>query len=152
MKKNGCGSTVQVPDVNALVYAFRPDVVQHGAFRAWLNEVSEGHETLGIPDIVLLGLVRVSTNPRAWAAPSSLEEVLAFADELRHLPTYRQLHASPHHWPIFATFSRISGSRPDDFTDNCLAALAMENEAELISADKGFARFPGLRWRDPSRP
>ena len=30
-----------------------------------------------------------------------------------------------------------------------IAALAMEREAELHTNDGDFARFPGLRWRNP---
>ncbi len=33
--------------------------------------------------------------------------------------------------------------------DAYLAALAIEIGAELISADRDFTRFPGLRWRHP---
>jgi predicted nucleic acid-binding protein len=33
--------------------------------------------------------------------------------------------------------------------DAHLAALAMEHGAELCSADNDFARFRGLRWRNP---
>jgi len=33
-------------------------------------------------------------------------------------------------------------------TDAHLAALAMEYQAELVSTDTDFARFPGLRWRN----
>ena len=29
------------------------------------------------------------------------------------------------------------------------AALALEHGAELLTADRDFARFPGLRWRHP---
>jgi predicted nucleic acid-binding protein len=34
-------------------------------------------------------------------------------------------------------------------TDTHLAALAIEHQAELHSNDADFARFPGLRWRNP---
>ena len=34
-------------------------------------------------------------------------------------------------------------------TDAHLAALAIEWGLELQSADRDFARYPGLRWRDP---
>jgi predicted nucleic acid-binding protein len=34
-------------------------------------------------------------------------------------------------------------------TDAHLAALAIENQAELHSNDADFNRFPGLRWRNP---
>ena len=30
-----------------------------------------------------------------------------------------------------------------------LAALAIERQAELHSTDQDFARFSGLRWRNP---
>ena len=34
-------------------------------------------------------------------------------------------------------------------TDAHLAALAIENQAELQSNDTDFARFSGLAWRNP---
>ena len=34
-------------------------------------------------------------------------------------------------------------------TDAHLAALAIEHQCELHSNDTDFARFPGLRWRNP---
>lgn len=34
-------------------------------------------------------------------------------------------------------------------THGQLAALAIEHGVELMSADGDFARFPGLRWRNP---
>ena len=33
--------------------------------------------------------------------------------------------------------------------DAHLAAIAIEYQAELHSNDADFARFPGLRWRNP---
>ena len=30
-----------------------------------------------------------------------------------------------------------------------IAALAIEHQAEVHSNDNDFARFPGLRWRNP---
>jgi predicted nucleic acid-binding protein len=34
-------------------------------------------------------------------------------------------------------------------SDAHLAAIAIEHGAELCSLDGDFARFPGLRWRNP---
>ena len=34
-------------------------------------------------------------------------------------------------------------------SDAHLAALAIEHGAELCSSDHDFARFPGLKWRNP---
>jgi len=34
-------------------------------------------------------------------------------------------------------------------TDASLAAIAMENAATLVSTDRDFARFSGLKWVNP---
>lgn len=34
-------------------------------------------------------------------------------------------------------------------SDAYLAALAIEHDCDLVTADSDFARFPGLRWRNP---
>jgi predicted nucleic acid-binding protein len=34
-------------------------------------------------------------------------------------------------------------------SDAHLAALALEQRAEICSFDKDFMRFPGLKWRNP---
>lgn len=38
---------------------------------------------------------------------------------------------------------------PNLVTDAHLAALAIEHQAELLSNDTDFGRFPGLAWRNP---
>jgi len=40
-------------------------------------------------------------------------------------------------------------SRGDDVMDAHLAALAIEHGLILCSADRGFVRFRGLRWKNP---
>jgi predicted nucleic acid-binding protein len=37
----------------------------------------------------------------------------------------------------------------NDIPDAYIAAYAVENNATLLSADRGFARFDRLRWRHP---
>ena len=39
--------------------------------------------------------------------------------------------------------------RIDDALFRRVAAYAIENNATLLSADRGFARFERLRWRHP---
>jgi predicted nucleic acid-binding protein len=42
-----------------------------------------------------------------------------------------------------------SGTAGNLTSDAHLAALAIENRAELHSADNDYARFHGLQWRNP---
>lgn len=40
-------------------------------------------------------------------------------------------------------------SRPSLVNDAHLAALAIEHGLTVCSADRDFARFPGVRWENP---
>jgi predicted nucleic acid-binding protein len=51
----------------------------------------------------------------------------------------------PRHWGIFAGLCRSGGAQGNLVSDAYLAALAIESGSELVTADRGFARFPGLR-------
>ena len=53
------------------------------------------------------------------------------------------------HWSIFTRICRESGAIGNLVPDAYLAALAIEQGCELVSNDADFARFKGLRWRDP---
>jgi len=44
---------------------------------------------------------------------------------------------------------REGSARGNLVSDAYLAALAIESGSELVTTDRDFARFPGLRWRHP---
>jgi predicted nucleic acid-binding protein len=43
-----------------------------------------------------------------------------------------------------------AGTAGNLVNDAHLAALAVEHDAEVVSFDSDFARFPGVRWRRPA--
>lgn len=49
---------------------------------------------------------------------------------------------------IVASLCRRAHASGDRIPDAWLAALALEHRATLVTADRGFARYPGLPWRD----
>jgi predicted nucleic acid-binding protein len=51
------------------------------------------------------------------------------------------------HWGIFSRLCREVGARGNVVPDAFHAALAIEHGATWVTTDRGFARFPGLRWR-----
>ena len=63
-----------LPDVNVLIYAFRQDVPHHALCHSWLAGVANGDTRFGLSPLALSALVRVTTNPRSYHAPSTLEE------------------------------------------------------------------------------
>jgi hypothetical protein len=50
---------------------------------------------------------------------------------------------------VLLAFLPAAGATADRVPDAYLAALALDLDAELVTADRGFARFQGLRWRYP---
>jgi predicted nucleic acid-binding protein len=59
------------------------------------------------------------------------------------------LHPTDRHAEILFRLLEHLGAGGNLTTDAHLAALAIEYQAELVSTDTDFARFPGLRWFNP---
>ncbi|MGQ0775227.1 MAG: type II toxin-antitoxin system VapC family toxin [Pseudonocardiales bacterium] len=138
-----------LPDVNVLVYAFRPDATDHERYRAWLDGMVNGESSYACSDLVLSGFVRVVTHPRIFREPSPMSEALAFTAAVRDQPNCHPIFPGVQHWSIFARLCRLVGVKGNLVPDAFLAALAIESGCEWVSADGDFARFPGLRWRHP---
>lgn len=136
-------------DVNILVYAHRPESPSHDRFLGWLEEARVGAEPLGLADVVLSGYLRVVTHPRIFREPTPLETALAFADGVRRAPATVRLEPGERHWSIFIDLCRRSEAAGNLIPDAFLAALAMEHGATLVTADRSFGRFAGLRWEHP---
>jgi len=138
-----------VCDVNVLVNAHRADAVDYERYAAWLDETLEADEAYGVSEVVLSGFIRIATNPRIMRIPSTFDEAFGFAAELRELPNAVILSPGPRHWGIFERLCRDAGATGNLVPDAYLAALAIEHGAEVITADRDFARFGGVRWRHP---
>jgi toxin-antitoxin system PIN domain toxin len=67
-------------------------------------------------------------------------------------PGVRILEPGPRHLIILRELLEAAGVAGSLTTDAHLAAIAVEHQCELCSNDADFARFPGLRWRNPLAP
>jgi uncharacterized protein len=140
---------VILPDVNVLLGAFRPDATQHKLCRDWLANVVAGDARFGLSPLVLSAVVRVSSNPRVFQTPSSLEDAFTFCNYLRGQPHCQLVEPGERHWDIFSRLCLGANTRGGLVTDAWFAALAIESGCEWITFDRDFARFPGLKWRPP---
>ena len=138
-----------LPDVNILIYAFRKDMPEHALCNPWLRDVVADEGAFGISALALSAMARVTTNPRVYRTPSSLEEAFRFCDYLRNQPNCRLVEPGERHWDIFRRLCVESDTRGARITDAWFAALAIEWGCEWITLDRDYARFPGLKWRTP---
>lgn len=136
-------------DVNVLVYAHREDVDQHPRFRSWLETKLDESEPVGLSELALSGVLRVLTHPKVFSPPTPTEKALTYADELRSHPNARVVRPAERHWEIFTDLVRRTGCKGNLVPDAYHAALAIEWGCEWVTTDRGFSRFPQLRWRHP---
>ena len=140
-----------VPDVNVLVYAYHRDAAEHEQYAEWLADVVAGPEELGLVEAALTGFLRVVTHPRIYSDPAPSVEALAFVTALRNGSHARALAATEATWQHFADIATADRQvRGALVPDAWLAAMARSHGGRLATADRGFARFPGLRWFDPA--
>jgi toxin-antitoxin system PIN domain toxin len=95
-------------------------------------------------------LVRITTNPRAYREPSTIEEAFAFCDNLLSQPHCQVVEPGERHWEIFKRLCVDTATGGSRVTDAWYAALSIELGFEWITLDRDYSRFPGLKWRAPA--
>lgn len=142
---------VLIPDVNLLIYAYNLDAPDHRSARSWWETALSGTTPVGLPWVVILGFVRIMTSRRILSSPLPTTEAIGHVRTWLEQPHAQIVHPGPRHLDLveeLATAARVTGELT---TDLHLAALAIEQQADLCSNDSDFGRFPGLRWRNPLR-
>ena len=141
-----------LPDVNVLIYAFRQDAAHHSISRPFVESLVNGDVQFGLSPLAMSAVVRITTNPRSYQKPSTLEEVLRYCDYLTGSPNCQTVRPRERHWDIFKRLCIETNTRGPRVTDAWYAALAIEWGCEWITLDRDYARFPGLKWRAPALP
>jgi toxin-antitoxin system PIN domain toxin len=136
-------------DANLLLYAANRDAPEHDVARSWLDERLNGTVRVGLPWPSILAFVRIASNPailqRAVTPAVAWRQVQQWlARDVVWIPLPGAAHVD-----VLTAFveQRVMSSRL--LPDAHLAALAIEHGLTLCSTDGDFARFPGLKWKNP---
>jgi toxin-antitoxin system PIN domain toxin len=140
---------VKIVDLNVLIYVVNPDTPHHARLRGWWEAAIAGDETLGLPWLVLLGFLRITTNRRSFPTPLAPNAAVGKIDTWLSLENVRVVGERENHWTRLKTLVRETGTAGDLTTEMHLAALALGHDAVLVSCDNDFSRFQGLRWENP---
>ncbi len=138
-----------VVDANVLLYAANASSIQHGVALGWLERALAGRQTVGLAWVVLLAFIRLSTSPVVFPDPLSPAGAMDQVEAWLAAPAAVVLEPSGRHAHILGGLLAGAGTAGNLTTDAHLAALAIEHDAELVSFDRDFARFPGLHHRVP---
>lgn len=141
-----------VPDVNLLIYAYDAESPWQTSAASWLEASLSGNEPFGMPWLVALAFIRISTHSRIMQQPMSVDEAMEIVASWERRPCFLYLTPSPDHrrnLQELLTRSHVSGNR---INDGHIAALALEQGGVVHTTDGDFERFPGVKWKNPLKP
>jgi toxin-antitoxin system PIN domain toxin len=139
-------------DANLLIYAYDSSSPFHERARAWLESILSGDEVVLLPWASILAFVRITTNPRAFTAPLTVEEAASIVSAWLALAGVRAVGPTERHWEVLERMLVDGQARGPLASDAHLAALTVEHGAVLYTTDRDFARFDGLRVTNPLMP
>jgi len=140
---------VTLVDANILLYAANSLSSHHEASRIWWDGQLSGSEPVALCWPVLTAFIRIGTNPRLHKRPLTLKEAAASVQSWLDQPCIRILTPTDLHWSSFQRMLHSGNATANLVSDAHLAALAVEHNCILASTDSDFARFRGLKWRNP---
>jgi toxin-antitoxin system PIN domain toxin len=117
-----------------------------------VEEILSGEVPVRIPWQTVGAFLRIVTNPALPGERFSSQEAVAIVDAWLAQPNVRMLGPGEAHWLLLRQAINEGQVRGPMTTDAQLAALTMECGGTLYTTDRDFARFPGLRWKNPLAP
>ena len=138
-----------VLDVNILLYAYDSDSPHHAAAKPWIERTLSSGDPVGLPWQTISAFLRISANARAMNRRLLLEEAVEAVDEWLQQPNVRVLEPTEDHWVVLRQMVTEGQTTGPLVTDAELAAITVEYGGVIYTTDRDFARFPGLRWKNP---
>ena len=138
-------------DTNIMVYAHRQDSEWHRRARELISTLAEDHQhTWAIPWPCVHEFLAITTHPRIYDPPSSVQQALEQVDAWLASPSLTLIGESTGHWSQLK--SQVADGRVlgPEIHDARIAAICLSHGVrEFLTADRDFSRFPSLATRNP---
>jgi len=138
-----------LPDINLLIHAYNADSPKHAKAKAWWERLLNGTDVVGLPWVVVLGFIRLTTHRQVMTNPLPVAGACGHVRAWLAQPAVTLIDPGSRHAEILFGLLESLGIAGNLTTDAHLAALAIEHQAELHSTDADLAKFSGLRWVNP---
>ena len=138
-----------VPDINLLVFAYNYMSPEHDAAARWWENLVNGTGDIGVPWLVDTGFVGLMSNPNVMGSSLSGIEAADLVSGWFSHGHITPIDPGVGYLSHFRELLAITGAGGNLVPDAHIAALAIEHDAEVHTHNSDFARFPGVRWRNP---
>lgn len=132
-----------VTDVNSLVYAFRPEYSLHESAVAAITKARASGRLFVLGEVAV-AFLRLARNSAIHADIPDIAEALAFIDATA-IGAGGVREAGRGRWHVFQSIAIERDLKGNDLHDGLLAAACLDMNAAILTADKGFLKYPGLR-------
>ena len=141
---------MKLVDANVLLYAVNEDAPRHRESRRWLDGALSGEATVAFAWIALLAFLRLSTKRNLFANPLSPTEAIGRVEEWLAQPSATFVEPTARHLGIVRELLEPLGTGGNLVNDAHLAALALEFHCQIVSFDRDFSRFAGVKLETPT--
>lgn len=137
-------------DTNVLVYAYGSEGPFRAPALAELRRLAEGEDLWALPWPCIYEYLRVVTHPSVLQVPLAAEVAWERLQSPLASPSLLLLAETQRHPELLAEVLVQSGARGNVVFDAHIWTLCLEHGvSELLSGDRDFARFRGLKLRNP---
>ena len=137
-------------DTNILIYAEDRASPRRETALDLLQSLANGPAPWAIPWPCIYEFLRVATHPRALRSPLPMSTAQSDLRAITASPSLLLLAETERHLQVLEQVLRDSGVTGSLLHDAHIAALCIEHGvSELVTADRDFRRFRGLRIQDP---
>lgn len=135
---------MKILDTNLLLYAVDAQSPQHAVARDSLEAALNAPQGAGLVWQALTGFLRLATSPHIMPRPLAVDQALSVLDDWLAHPRAQVVSPGPRHVDILGRLLLAAGSGQLTH-DAHIAALAIEHGGEVVTFDRDFSRFSGLR-------
>ena len=134
-----------IPDVNVLLALAFEDHEHYPQARDWYDRVIGRGEPVGLPGVVVVGFVRNATRPSSRVNTLTSLEAFAWLDGFREAMHLLSWVDHPETESKLRELMIASGTRGNATSDAYIAALAAAYGATVVTFDRDFKRFDGVK-------
>lgn len=137
-------------DTNILVHAHRRDSQWHEPAKECMRQLAESAAAWAIPWACIHEFLAVVTRERVFVPPTPLAKALEQVESWLESPSLVLLSESAGYAELLAAVLGRAKTTGSKIHDARVAAICLHHGVrELLTADRDFSRFHGLKVRNP---